>query len=214
MKKFYIKMKNLYFSKDFKFYSDKKNAMNFTSKEEAERIMNSNVPSSMRAGCVIVHEYPNSRYDKANKNRPFVAIRNDRSNSIATEFLSAIENKIRLAEAMEEVNSFLVTGREHLEKRHEYLANKLSILDKEIVDIIHFIEFNEFSVQDGYAAYKLLHEKTKERRIVKNEKFDIEVILNVMDGKKDFESCKAHFNRSFAPPYIPRALPELFQKAM
>jgi len=217
MKNFYIKRNNLYFSKTCRFCSNKKKAMRFPSKTEAERILRSNVPSIARAECAIIPEYSNLKHNKKGGNKIFVGVHNnhnDKTKNMAFVIFSAIKNRIKLAGTMEEIDTFLFDCRGNLEKRHEYLSNKLSLLDKEIVDIIHYIEFNELFEKEGFAAYKLLHNKTKERRVVKNEKYDIEFILNVIDGKKDFEDCKTHFNRNTAPPYIPRALPELFQKAM
>ena len=51
-----------------------------------------------------------------------------------------------------------------------YLNNQLSTVDKKVSDILHYIELSENlnSVQ-GYNAYKLLREVTRERREIKNK---------------------------------------------
>jgi len=50
------------------------------------------------------------------------------------------------------------------------LNNQLSTVDKKVSDILHYIELSENlnSVQ-GYNAYKLLREVTRERREIKNK---------------------------------------------
>lgn len=214
MKNIYIKKNNLYFSKDFKFYASKKNAMRFPNFEEAKRIMKSNIPFGMRNLCRIVTEYSKSTSVAKNIKSSFVDTSDNRTQKIAVDILSAVEKKIKIASELSDINAFLNAGKENLEKRHDYVSSKLSILDKEITDIIHYIEFSDFSERDGFSAYKLLHEKTNERRIVKNEKYDIEFVLDVINGVKDFEACKTHFNNNESPIYIPRALPELFKKAI
>jgi len=223
MKRFYIKKNGLYFTKRFRFEEKKDNAMNFTIKDEAIRIMNSNIPAIERSYCEIVREnYEPVKENKENNEKTgykphkiklFIPIKNKKIRNIAFEAISGLEKKVKISENLYEIESKLEASRDSLEKRCEYLSEKMSLIDKEIVDIMHYIEFNEFSEKDGYEAYMLLHKKTKERREVKNEYYDILCILDTIDGKKDLKSCKEHF-MNHNKPYVPRALPELFQKAM
>lgn len=213
MSNIYIEKNGQYLAKDFKFYKSKKQAMRFPNSAEAERIMNNNVPSAQRMQCTILTESSNAK-SKLTPNPKFVVIKNANTQSIAIEILSIIEEKAKLLGVVDEVNSLLNVGKDSLEKRHEYISSKLSVLDKEITDVIHYIEFNEFSEEDGFAAYKMLHEKTNERRTIKNEKYDIEFVLDVISGKKDLAACKTHFENKTVPTYVPRALPELFVKAV
>lgn len=97
-------------------------------------------------------------------------------------------------------------------KKHDALAQKLSTIDKEICDIQHYIEFNQFNAADGYKAYKLLNTKLKERRSVKNDFYKFQMlsdskVSDIFDGTLD-EKLKNINNQKYAP----RVLKELFEK--
>ena len=92
------------------------------------------------------------------------------------------------------------------------LNQKLSLIDQEITDIQHYIEFNRLNAAKGYQAYKLLQEKLLERRVIKDDLAKFQVLASaklsdVFDGTLD-SNIKALDNKT----YTPRVLVELFQE--
>lgn len=92
------------------------------------------------------------------------------------------------------------------------MNSKQSDIDKEIVDIQHYIELFELNEGDGYKAYKMLQARLKERREVKNEIFIVGPILSMnmkmQNPENIIKSIKGLDNRK----YDPRILKELFQR--
>lgn len=91
------------------------------------------------------------------------------------------------------------------------LSDDLSNIDKEIVDLQHYIEFTKLSSYHGYLAYKALRSKLQRRREIKNE---LEVLRSCESGKDGIESLQTILtamqyvnNQS----YSPRILEGLFQ---
>lgn len=95
-------------------------------------------------------------------------------------------------------------------REHGAVSQRLSAIDQEICDIQHYIEFNQFNAADGYKAYKLLHSKLKERRIIKNDfqKFQIlsdSKVSDIFDGTLD-----KRLRETDNKVYTPRVLKDLF----
>lgn len=96
------------------------------------------------------------------------------------------------------------------EQRREELSKAMSDVDKEITDIQHYIEFNNMNAYQGWLAYKMLQNRLKRRRKIKNElqvltqlgvcKIDSSMLQDVLKAIKDMN------NRT----YSPRVLTELF----
>ena len=80
------------------------------------------------------------------------------------------------------------------------LYHALSVADREITDIHHWIEFDKFNACEGYKAFALLKEKLRHRRHVKD---GIEILRAVSDMETTINNLK---NRS----YTPRELEDLF----
>lgn len=92
------------------------------------------------------------------------------------------------------------------------LYQKESLIDQEISDIYHYIEFSNFNAADGYKAYKLLKEALLRRRKIKDEvakyKMVGDLTINgIFDGTLD-EKLNDFENRT----YTPRVLKHLFEK--
>ena len=95
----------------------------------------------------------------------------------------------------------------------EWLNEKLSELDKKIVDIEHYLEFYTFNASDGYKLAKRLKDILIERREIKNQIKIIEILDNstcagMMSGiasKKVSQAIKGDFE------YTPRILKEMFE---
>ena len=95
-------------------------------------------------------------------------------------------------------------------RRKEELNQKLSNIDKEICDLLHYIEFCNLNAAQGYKVYKMLKERRIIRRSIKNELS----VLNIILSKKISETATDEINRCVAGMdkhfYEPRVLKELF----
>lgn len=94
----------------------------------------------------------------------------------------------------------------------DYLNKELSNLDKEISDVLHYIEFYKFNAAEGYKLAKLLKTITEKRRDVKNELKLINIIkthtLNMAGDGKTTTAIKALGDQK----YNPRILTSLFER--
>ena len=94
--------------------------------------------------------------------------------------------------------------------RKNELTNQLSLVDKEICDILHYIEFCNLNAAQGYKAYKMLKERRIKRRSIKNELQVLDIILS----KKISETVTDEIQNTVAymdkRTYEPRVLNELF----
>lgn len=89
------------------------------------------------------------------------------------------------------------------------LYERLSILDKKVVDIEHAMEFQKLDAAGGYKLYKLMHDTLNERRVVKDNLKKIENLQRsqIADNIKIAnKSIKKIENQK----YSPRVLTELF----
>jgi len=80
------------------------------------------------------------------------------------------------------------------------LHHALGVIDREITDIHHWIEFNSFNACEGYKAFALLQGKLKTRREIKNGIEVFTAALNIEDTMQGIKNKK----------YQPRELKELF----
>lgn len=94
--------------------------------------------------------------------------------------------------------------------RKRKLCQELSLVDKELCDILHYIEFCNLNAAQGYKAYKMIKERRIIRRSIKNELN----VLNIILSKKISETATDKINKCVAGmdkrTYEPRVLKELF----
>lgn len=96
------------------------------------------------------------------------------------------------------------------EERRTKLSDLLSSTDKEITDIQHYIEFTELESEDSLKTYKMLKERLKSRRNIKNE---LAVLRQLADCKMDtsmFGDLLTVISEMDNKKYVPRVLTELF----
>lgn len=96
------------------------------------------------------------------------------------------------------------------ETRKAELIELMSNIDKEVVDIEHYIELSNLNACQGFLAYKMLRNRLRKRRKIKNElqvlsqlgncKIDSTMMKDVQDAIKLLEHKK----------YTPRVLVDLF----
>lgn len=97
------------------------------------------------------------------------------------------------------------------ENRKEYLLDKLSSVDKKIVDVQHYIEFYDFNAAQGWGCYKMLQTLLRQRR---NYKDELRVITAIEQGNIQTDSLSQIMEKIAevqSQEYTPRALPELFK---
>lgn len=118
---------------------------------------------------------------------------------------------IDLKQVKDDINDFSIKLKKIIDNREE-LLQQLSDVDLELSDIEHYIENNKFSACDGYKLAKMIQDKRKQRRIIKDK-------IKVIDTIKT-ESCSGIFNGRLVEKldklgqwkYTPRVLINLFEQ--
>lgn len=94
--------------------------------------------------------------------------------------------------------------------RKDKLVDQLSVVDREICDILHYIEFCNLNAAQGYKAYKMIKERRIRRRSIKNELQVLDIIL----GKRISETATDEIQKAVEGmdkrKYEPRVMKELF----
>lgn len=206
MKVFYIKKGKSFLANDLKFYKDTERAWGFESKKKACKILMHNVPCEDREKCKIIEK------SLTQIATGFVVMKAKPCVATADRIYQLIQEKKDITDKLTNTETALETMQKELENTSKELAGKISIIDKEIVDIMHYVEFCELPTDKGYEVYKLLHNKTNERRKAKDKKIETDLLLDILKGTKTFEAYTKHLLYKQSPIYTPRALPELFQQ--
>lgn len=94
--------------------------------------------------------------------------------------------------------------------RKEELVSKLSEVDKEIVDIQHYIEFGKFNCYQGWMCFKMLQNTLQQRRKYKNEIAVLNLIKQCKFDRSSIEALSTTIADIQNKCYRPRAFPELF----
>lgn len=94
--------------------------------------------------------------------------------------------------------------------RKNELLEKLSEIDKEIVDIEHYIEFGKFNCYQGWMCFKMLQNTLQQRRKYKNEIAVLNLIKQCKFNKESLEALSSTVADIQNKCYRPRAFPELF----
>jgi hypothetical protein len=105
----------------------------------------------------------------------------------------------------------------HMEEYQQNLNTMLSDVDKEVCDLLHYLEFNDLSDAEMLKTSKMLQERRRRRREIKDEMertavmrstfLDDEFSIKVHQGLEQIEHMKARI-------YTPRRLSELFNEQM
>lgn len=117
---------------------------------------------------------------------------------IQEEDLSLSEKKIMDA----------IGNMESVRLRKEELQDRHSTVEKEIIDIEHYIELSDgLNAYQGWLAYMMLRKRLKLRRQIKDEIMVLSEVDNIMSGLKKTVS---QFNGLANRKYEPRVLTDLF----
>lgn len=93
------------------------------------------------------------------------------------------------------------------EARKKDAQKAVSLAEKELTDMYHFIEFSNFNAAQGFQAYKALKDILLERRAAKDEQATIAAINDIVEGALATAAKKIPARR-----YHPRVLTDLFTK--
>lgn len=106
--------------------------------------------------------------------------------------------------AIKEMLSGSDTNRQELNER-------LSNIDKEIVDVEHYIEFGNFNAYQGWLCFKMLQNLLKQRRGLKDEIYILSQIEKCRFDTESLSSLSQSISDIQNKRYIPRIHPELFK---
>lgn len=96
--------------------------------------------------------------------------------------------------------------------RKKQLEHRLDTIEKEIVDIRHYIEFKSLNACEGYNAYKMLRQRLIARRECKNELRVMEVLTAGVFTAQDIANIENIINSFDTVVYKPRVLTSLFEE--
>jgi len=99
---------------------------------------------------------------------------------------------------------------EDAKNRHDELVNELKHIEKELVDIRHYIEFTRLNAAQGFKAYQMERDRLVHRRKIKNEILVVRTILNKNIGQVASSEVERTIIGLGRRKYEPRVLRELF----
>ena len=109
---------------------------------------------------------------------------------------SSLEDE--LTECLRELSSLC-------ELRTAAAVSRVSLSDKELTDVYHYIEFSKFNAAQGYNACRMLQDVLKKRRAAKNEAEAMLSLSSVVNGP-----LKKAVNAAPRKQYVPRIRKDLF----
>lgn len=166
-------------------------------KKQVESIFNHQLSKPLRKVFRI------EKYDKPPENVKQVSIQDLEKNVEKV----AVDDNIQIwIDRIADINGLT----QEASKRKEILLQQLSDVDKEICDVMHYIEFAKLNAAQGYKAFKMIKDRRIKRRSIKNELNIISVILS----KKFSDSISKEIIKTVENmdkrTYEPRMLKELF----
>lgn len=165
--------------------------------KEANSVYNNNLSKALKS-CFRVQKY--------DKPPELIKQMTHEETQEKTEKVAITEN---IQYWIEKVNGLNGLASEALHRKDK-LVDQLSTVDKEICDILHYIEFCNLNAAQGYKAYKMIKERRIRRRSIKNELQVLDTIL----GKKISETATDEIEKVISGmdnrKYEPRVMRELF----
>lgn len=115
---------------------------------------------------------------------------------------------------LSELSSSLIRICDESKCQKKVLYNALSQVDKELCDIIHYIENNDLNARDGYKAFDMVRIKRRERRKIKNTIREMDIAISATSSfHAKIVGCIDELKKMYGgEKYHPRAYPELFVK--
>ena len=167
------------------------------SKKQAENVCNSSLPKALRNIFYI------EKHDIPPENIKQVTQKDLMKN---TEKLSTTESIQGWLEKIHDLNGLVYDAK----KRKTDLERQLKTLNDEILDIEHYIEFQNLNAAQGYKASMDIKKCRIKRRTVKNEIAVIDVILKHKIGEVVSNEVHQKINSLDSRTYKPRIRKDLF----
>jgi len=174
----------------------------FDSLYKATRVLNSSINKKKRKNYKV-KEIDDSNIQKRVDEKPDVKVINEIISATVTE-----ADILGLANQLTEMRDGIV----NVENRREELIVAVSDIDKQLTDIRHFIEFNDFETSIEHDVFRLEKAKYSERRAIKDE---LHIINALLDGKIKsihVDEVLEVVNKMNERIYTPRVLTELFAR--
>lgn len=170
-----------------------KKASVFSTKQKANNVR-VNLPKIIRKDDYIVKELSPEVEDKMTDDKDYVITGHaDRDDKVI--------NKVK--EMLQEIS----TCEEDLLVKEDEYKTRLSEIDKELVDIDHWIEFYPVSAYDGYRMTKMRKDRLMERRKIKDSLSEISIVRSI-NGNETLKNLKGIEDKK----YKPRALTDIFRE--
>ena len=99
---------------------------------------------------------------------------------------------------------------DEIEQNYFSLKRDLEIVEKEIIDIYHTMEFYDLSASKGYKIYKMMQKRLQHRREIKDDLEKIKIMLGIHIEKESVDKAKEKIGNMDQRRYIPRVMIELF----
>lgn len=121
---------------------------------------------------------------------------------------------VRCAEWQERVDSIMSIVQE-AEERRCALNKELSLVDQELCNLHHYVEFNDLNAAQGYRIYKRMQDALMRRRAIKDELYVVSVIKqgipSIQKLGKNVGKCIESMDRR---EYALRVLTEMFAQGV
>lgn len=173
-----------------------KYALQFESEMQAKAILKNSISKSVKQGYFVkTLEFASTITVNQDKQRELCAKEVQQAN--VADFADKVKNIAKVLS--------------HAQARKAELLSKLSDIDKQVVDIEHYIEFGKFNACQGFMAFKMLQNALRQRREYKNE---IEMLVQVEECQLNVMAIAKFANKISDienKVYSPRVLPELFE---
>lgn len=190
-------------------------ATSWESRAKAKNILNNSIPKSIRReyrvvedGSIIdnpTHEPVAAPVDPVDVQETYKLHIDDVKRIANSEI---IEHKFDdWVNGMEQIEEFFVSASD----RKEELLFEMSAIDREISDIEHYIELKGLNAYQGWMACKMLQNRLRQRRKIKDELTIISQIAGCSISKaeiREVQDIAAHITEG--RKYEPRVLTELF----
>lgn len=95
--------------------------------------------------------------------------------------------------------------------RKQELISELQKIDFEITDIQHYIELGNFNAYNGWLSYKMLQNRLRQRRKIKDELLILNAVGSTRIEAGSVENLHKAVNGLNTRKYAPRVLNELFK---
>lgn len=178
-------------------------AETFTQRNKAQHVLEHTVSKKMRKRYKVI-ELDANPDDILPVKRNKIS-REDLIKSIIEEPI----NELELNSLCSNINS-VIEFLQYVSKRKEELITEMSNVDKELEDIKHYIEFNNFNVYSGWLALSMQKQRLNKRRRIQTE---LRILLNIDEtalNETMLKTAQTAIEKSSHKEYSPRILPELF----